>query len=506
MFAAALAGLVLTSFAAPSLAVDRSTSPATAAELDSFVQQQRSDLGLPGVAVVVLSKNVVMFEGAYGSAGPAGRPVTINTPFALGSTSKQFTALAVQQLIVQRRVTLVDTVGALLPELSGGSSPFAGVTIAQLLSHTSGISTHEGDEEFNPWPSVTSIDDETRRVLQSQPVGPAGADFEYSNANYTILGAIIDHITGLSFEDALQTLVVVPLRLTSTTSDERVAQSRGLADGYYPWFGAFSTATPGAWWPMGAPSAFITSTATDLTRVLQAQLGASSGIDASTLEASRTPLTRVDQYSQYASGWYVRPFWELHDNDENGLDPSLPTLWEHPGSTERSMSYLAFAPSMGLGVVVLSNYALGTDQDKLSRFTTALLHKIVGTTDSPASVDALTSAAPLLMVALPIVQLLMFGWLVFALARPRPSRVGRWMPLLVGGFVTIATVFIAVVVVPGRTGASLFEPSWWNSTPDLAVSVGVVLLFAVGWVVAFAVALLKRLVRRPSGVSDAVRS
>ncbi|WP_082357868.1 serine hydrolase domain-containing protein [Arthrobacter alpinus] len=492
-----LAGVLVAIVAASLLsipAVANSANRETDSSLDSFVRQQRADLGLPGLAVVVLSHGSVKFEGTYGDAYPGGPGITLKTPFLLGSTSKQFTALAVQQLISQRRLALSDPVGALLPELGGANSPFSTVTLAQLLSHTSGISERAGLEEFNPWPAVTSIREESRRVLQGTPTAVPGGHFDYSNANYTLLGAIIEHVTGKSFEDALQVLVLAPLGLTSTTSDLELARSNGLAAGYYNWFGIIHVVTPGATWPMGAPSAFITSTASDLTHLLQVHLGELAGIGTATLANARAPLTRVNEYSQYASGWFVRPFWELHDNDENSTDPSLPTLWEHSGSTERSVSYLTFAPSLGLGVVVLSNYSLGTDQDKFSRFTEALLHKIVGTRDSPAVVDPLVAAAPLIMIGLPILQLMMVAWLIFAAARPRHSRTGRWLPILVGTLITSATVFFALVVVPSRTHTPIFEPTWWNSTPDLAVSVGISLLAVMSWIALIAVCLTRKMI------------
>ena len=483
---------IVTASLLPIPGVADSANHETVSSLDSFVRQQRTDLGLPGLAVVVLSQGSVKFEGTYGNVYSGGPGVTLKTPFVLGSTSKQFTALAIQQLISQRHLALSDPVGALLPELGGAKSLFSTVTLAQLLSHTSGISERAGLEEFNPWPAVTSIQDESRRVLQSTPTAAPGEHFEYSNANYTLLGAIIEKVTGRPFEDALQVLVLGPLGLTSTTSDLELARSNGLAAGYYTWFGIVRVVTPGAMWPMGAPSAFITSTASDLTRLLQVHLGEPSGIAAATLANARAPLTRANQYSQYASGWFVRPFWELHDNNENSTDASLPTLWEHTGNTERSMSYLAFAPSLGLGVVVLSNYGLGTDQDKLSRFTEALLHKIVGTLDTPATVDPLVTAAPVIMIGLPILQLMMLAWLIFATSRPRHSRTGRWLPLLVGTLVTSGTVYFALFVVPNRTRAPIFDPTWWNATPDLAVSVGISLLAVLSWVALIAVWLIRR--------------
>ena len=77
---------------------------ATASEIDRFLQKERADLKLSGLAVVVISQRSIIFERGYGDAAPEGPAVTLNTPFVLGSTSKQLTGLAVQQLIAQGRL------------------------------------------------------------------------------------------------------------------------------------------------------------------------------------------------------------------------------------------------------------------------------------------------------------------------------------------------------------------------------------------------------------------
>ena len=85
-------------------------------QLDRFVSAKVDELNLPGLAVVVVAEVKVLVEGTYGEASP-GVPVSLDTPFRLGSTSKQFTGLAVQQLIAQGRLSLDTPVGAALPEV-----------------------------------------------------------------------------------------------------------------------------------------------------------------------------------------------------------------------------------------------------------------------------------------------------------------------------------------------------------------------------------------------------
>ncbi|MHC5794870.1 serine hydrolase domain-containing protein [Lacisediminihabitans sp. FW035] len=451
----------------------------TASEIDAFVQRERAELKLSGLAVVVLSEGSVIFDRTYGDAAPGGPAVTPDTPFVLGSTSKQFTGLAIQQLIAQGRLSLDDRVGALLRPLSGGTSPYADVSVAQLLSHTSGISAEAGTaDEFDPAPGFTSLEAEARHLLQSSPASAPGTKFEYSNGNYTLLGSIIEQVTGTDFEHSLQDLVAGPLALRATTSDLAIAKANGLATGHYTWFGAIDSTIPGPRWPMGAPSAYTSSTAADLTRLLRAELGGQEGIDPKVIAADHAPLTTVDTFSKYASGWFVRPFWELHDRDENYDDPTLPLIYDHDGSTTRETSYLAFAPDRGLGVVVLSNTGLGTDMGRFGVFTNGLLHVIVGTQTSTRVVDPLVAAAPTIMVALPLVQFAGFLFFGISSLRPRRSGWGRWMPRIVVTLVTLVTVTFAFVVVPQQTHQPLLDRAWWAAVPDLAVSVAVSLVFA----------------------------
>ena len=477
-FGAAATAPVPSDAGAPPAWADAALDPewATAAELDGFLRAKADELRLAGLAVVVLADDEILFEGTYGEAAPDGRAVTLDTPFVLGSTSKQVTALAVHQLVAQDRLGLDDTVGALLPELGGDASALAPVTVEQLLEHTSGLTMRAGLDFFSLWPQAGSIADDARRLLREQPDVEPGARFEYTNANYTLLGAIIEAVTGDSFESSLQELVVDPLGMEATTSDLDRAASDGLAVGEYTWFRLLNVATPTPVTAAAAPSGYLTSNAHDLTRLVEAHLGAPTGIDPDVLEAARRPLTEIDRYSAYASGWYERAFWELTDLDAGWGDPDLPRIWEHGGDALRAMSYVAIAPELGFGIVVLTNTGLGTDPGRFAAFTDDLVHEIVGTQPSSRSTDPLIAAAPAIMVGMPLLLAAAIAWLVLVLRRPPASRVARWLPVAVTGVLVALTLWIAFVVVPANTRASLIDTWWWSGAPDLAVSIGLSLL------------------------------
>ncbi|MGW4928760.1 serine hydrolase domain-containing protein [Agromyces sp. NPDC004153] len=480
---------------------------ATASELEGFLRAKADELRLAGLAVVVLAEDEVLFEGTYGEAAPDGRPVTLDTPFVLGSTSKQFTALAVQQLVAQDRLGPDDTIGSLLFELGGDASALASVTVEQLLEHTSGLTMRAGLDFFSLWPQAGSIEEDARRLLREQPEVEPGTRFEYTNANYTLLGAIIEAATGETYESAMQELVVDPLGLEATTSDLDRAAADGLAIGEYTWFRLLNVTTPTPVTAAAAPSGYLTSNAHDLTRLVEAHLGTSTGIDPDVLEAARRPLTEIDRYAGYASGWYQRAFWELTEFDAGWEDPDLPRIWEHGGDALRAMSYIAIAPDLGFGVVVLTNTGLGSDQGRFAGFTNALLHEIVGTRAAPVSTDPLIAAAPAIMIGMPLLLAAAIAWVVLVLRRPPASRIARWLPVAVTAVLVALTLWIAFVVVPASTRASLIDTWWWSGAPDLAVSIGLSLLLTacvVPLLVAQVVAASRR--REPGSSPDQYRS
>ncbi|MCW5954335.1 MAG: beta-lactamase family protein, partial [Propionibacteriaceae bacterium] len=347
-------------------------------------------------------------------------------------------------------------------------------TVADLLSHRSGLSTRAGLDFWGPLASTATLSAEVARLRTVPLAHPSGEFYEYSNANYSLLGAVVERITGTSYADALHDLVIAPLGLTTTTADP--SPQEGIAATYYPWFQQASVVTPApAVSEVGVPSAYVASSAHDLTRLLQAHLGAPSGIESRVLAASREPLGTVDEYSRYASGWIVRPMWELADADEGWDDPNRPLLWEHQGDALRAQSSLAFSPELGMGVVAVTNTGPGTDQAAWSRFLYELNHLVVGTAPRPWDGDPLVRAVPALCVGLPLLQLATLGWLASARGRPRH----RWIPWTIGGLLTTAALVLGLVVVPERTEQSLLDLIWMVAVPDLAVSLGVMLLGAV---------------------------
>ena len=145
-------------------------------------------------AVLAARDGQVVLRAGYGAADrERGVPITPATVFYIGSLTKQFTAAGIMKLVDQGRLSTGDSLGALFPDVPAA---MRGITVHQLLSHTSGLQRDVGDL----YGSAVTRDAHVRAVLRSEPASAPGAEYRYSNAAYTLLAAIVEHASGQDFE------------------------------------------------------------------------------------------------------------------------------------------------------------------------------------------------------------------------------------------------------------------------------------------------------------------
>jgi len=155
--------------------------------IEDFIDTAMPASGVPGLAYAVVADGEITSAGARGVLRSGGdAQVTPDTPFVAGSISKSFTALAVMQLVEAGKIDLDTEVSRYLDGFSG--QPAGGITIRQLLSHTSGYSTLQGNTSHTD--AAGDKDELARRVAGLTGVTPAyepDERWEYSNTNYQIL-------------------------------------------------------------------------------------------------------------------------------------------------------------------------------------------------------------------------------------------------------------------------------------------------------------------------------
>lgn len=172
---------------------------------------------IPGAAVAILRGDTLVFARGYGVADrERNLPVRPGTLFQLASTTKPFTATAVLMLAEEGKVDLDAPAARHLPWLP---AKYAGITIRQLLAHTSGI-----------YPDVrrANVDEMTmeefRRRLEEQPVSfPPGTRWQYANAGYTLLAGIVESASGEELGAFLRRRIFQPLGMR--TAGYRVAET-----------------------------------------------------------------------------------------------------------------------------------------------------------------------------------------------------------------------------------------------------------------------------------------
>lgn len=190
----------------------------------------------PGCAAGVMQAGRLVWRGGYGMADlEHGVVIDEGTVFRLGSVSKQFTAAAVAQLILESRLSLLDAIQTYLPDFPTYEQP---ITVAHLLHHASGIRDY-GGLMFLAGAGVDAVyggEEVYRMLLRQRGLDfTPGSAYGYSNSNYFLLARIVEAVTGERFSRHLERGVFIPLGMLSTrVQDDHTRLVPGRAVGYQP--------------------------------------------------------------------------------------------------------------------------------------------------------------------------------------------------------------------------------------------------------------------------------
>lgn len=171
--------------------------------LDAYLGGLATSGRFAGV-VLVARDGRPLFERGYGLANREARvAVTPATRFNLASIGKIFTKVAIGQLLAQGKLSLADTLGALLPDHPNAEA--RGATVAQLLDHRAGIADFFGPAFAQaPKERFRSNADYYQLVAPQPLLFAPGARRQYCNGCYVVLGAIVERLAGVPYEDYVQ--------------------------------------------------------------------------------------------------------------------------------------------------------------------------------------------------------------------------------------------------------------------------------------------------------------
>ena len=316
--------------------------------MDAYLAANFPRAGAPGLAVAVVDAGGVRYLRTFGDCPDA------DALFVVGSLSKSFTAVAVMQLVEQGAVDLDAPASRYAP---GYDVPDE-VTVRSLLNQTSGFGAYDSLAE--------AADGE---------LGETFGAFSYANANYDLLGRVVEGASGEDYARYLDEHVLEPLGMASTTADPARAEALGMVPGHRDWFGlpvadGFRHAQgDGAWG--GPASGYVASSVRDMASYLRMYLNGGMGGDgARVLSADSVRRMFLDRVPDPEGDTYYGMGWTSFSWDDGEL------VLSHDGQVENYTASMCLLPERGIGIVALSDANGGTGQPMDDAWTWAWRQRV----------------------------------------------------------------------------------------------------------------------------------
>jgi len=453
------------------------TGPEFAA-IEGFVKSEMAAQRIPGLALGIVKDNRVIYLRGFGEADGSGREVTPQTPFIIGSLSKSFTALAIMQLVEAGKVDLDAPVQRYLPWFRvADEDASAAITVRHLLNQTSGLSAKTGRSfQGNGDTSDRALEEAVRKLASASLTAPAGEKYQYSTINYSVLGLIVQSVSGDTYEGYIQSEIFDPLQMRNAFTSQAEAEQQGLASGYNYWFGRPRTADL----PQNrglVPAGYLIASAEDMTHYLIAQINGGrygdaavlspAGLDSLHQPAVKTPSADTS----YAMGWFVGPLNEI---------PAV----HHQGETFNFHANAVLIPTSRTGVIVLMNA-----QNSLDLFTNNRMGTIAEGVTSilegreppspPSNTINFVAYAALFGVVVVQARAVVHSAQGLRSRRVETGRVGRRTRIALSLALSLGWAFFIYILVPKQFGLPLLVVA--QGFPDFAYVLFCSAVFAAGW-------------------------
>lgn len=313
------------------------------AKLDQFVRERIAAYGTPGLVLAVTDREKTIHIATYGQANiDRQTPVSAETSFEIGSIGKSFTAIALLQQHELGKLDLHAPVTTYLPWFKAGSEDHP-ITIHHLLSHTAGItegSDQATDSRYEVWD------------LRNTHTVPPGGDFYYSNVGYKVLGLVLEAVTGLTYGEALQQLILGPLGMDKTDPIITHETREKLATGYAPLYddrpvGRNDTLIPAAWVETDTGDGSIAAPVEDMAAYTRMLLNRGQGPDG--------PLISAESFDLLSSRITVRDASTFYGYGMTSADVDGHLYVGHGGDMPGFQSQMNTDMDAGFGVCIMLN-------------------------------------------------------------------------------------------------------------------------------------------------------
>lgn len=331
---------------------------ATERRIADRCRQVVQDHQLPAISVAVVDRDGVLYSDGVGSRDRAtNRPATPRTLYGIGSVTKSFAAVALLQLVENGMCDLSDPVSTYLPvEFGDADDP---ITLHHLLTHSSGLPSLGVSETLLarrlrvPDPGIAMGDHDDfyafLRDAGDERTDPPGERFAYCNSGYTLVGEVIEELTGRPFDEYVTEHVFDPLSMGRATFDDMAfSRDEDHMTQYLQEEGELIAASLPTR-DIGQPAGGILASVEELATYVRLHINGGSVdgarlLDESTIEQAHEGHVAVGDGHDYGYGWF---------RDDDFLGDR--TLVGHSGSIAVSSAYAGFLPDEGIGVALAAN-------------------------------------------------------------------------------------------------------------------------------------------------------
>jgi CubicO group peptidase (beta-lactamase class C family) len=346
-----------------------------AEKIDALLSAYNKQRYFNGSALVAENGKVILRKG-YGLANMEWQiPNGPDTKFRLGSITKQFTSMVIMQLVGEGKINLDETITTYLPDYRKDTG--SKVTVRHLLTHTSGIPSYTSLPGFfqNDSRDPYSVADFVKKYASGDLEFEPSSKWVYDNSGYFLLGAIIERVTGKTYEEALKERIFEPLGMKDSGYDHHKTILLKRATGYQLTPNGYETAP---YLDMSIPYAAgsLYSTVDDLFKWDRA-LYTDKLLSADLKKTMFTPVLQ-----NYAFGWTVRKMKLDDDKTE------VATIGHNGGINGFNTLEIRLPDTQSL-VVLLDNTSRGDKLDAAAKGVIDILNGLEAPAPKASLVDEL---------------------------------------------------------------------------------------------------------------------
>ncbi|PEF45491.1 penicillin-binding protein [Bacillus cereus] len=447
------------------------------ATLDKYVEKFIKEQNIPGAAVAIVHNKDVFFTKTWGITGESEKKVTSKTPFAIGSISKSLTALAIVKLIEDKKIKLEDPVQRYLPWFKLKDSQISStITIQHLLTHTSGISTYEGlllsDKQSK---SSTALKENVMKLSNVKVTAPPSEKYQYSNANYMVLGALIEEVTNDTYSSYMEKHVFRLLNMNGAAASKETAYEKGYLTGYQSWFGIPRKSVV-SYDNAGAPYGYITANLEDMIQFIMFLNRQENPqfLKQENMDLYLSPLYKINSEKSYGFGLRT-----------TNINESETMIW-HSGSTPDARAEIFTLNKSGWSVVILTNKNHVLEETALSELKKGIISILNG--EEPIDIP---KNIPLIQIVLLLVTLILF---IISIMLIKKYKHMKSVKKLIWLFIGSLSLLLSIIFIPLLTYST---SSPWRTikifAPDVALVTSIIItLLAANGLISIFIALRRK--------------